>query len=186
VPLVEKHGQDRFKDLDSALAWWLDFLDTYGAEKDWSERDRADHRAVAEAVYLLWGSGSSTGVLAAIRAGTGFRLWIGEWVEETRIAACWGFYGDLAKYYRWQPDSTDARKLAGVAATAAQSSANALERERQTQWDALFLEYGGLVLDDLLSILDWAGEKVPADPIDSLKIGAALFAVVGLAFLATR
>jgi hypothetical protein len=185
MAIVEKHGQARFKDLDAALQWWLAFLDTYGEEKEWSSIERGNHRAVAEGYYLLWGAGSSTGVLAAVKAGVGFRLWIGEWIDETKIAQCWGFYGDLAKYYRRQ-GGEHSRKLAGVAASAAQSSANALERERRTQWDSLFLEYGGLVLDDISEILTWAGEVIPKDPRDTLKIGAVVLALIGAVWLARR
>jgi hypothetical protein len=185
MAIVEKHGQARFKELDEALAYWLDFIDGYGEQHDWTSLERSNHRAVAEGFYLLWGAGSSTGVLPAIKAGVGFRLWVGEWIDETAIAQCWGFYGDLAKYYRRQKGD-DAKKLAGVAASAAQSSANALDRERRTQWDSLFLEYGGLVLDDIADIVKWSGEVLPRDPRDAIKLGAVAAVLVGGLWLWAR
>jgi hypothetical protein len=110
---------------------------------------------------------------------------VGEWIDETAIAQCWGFYGDLAKYYRRQKGD-DAKKLAGVAASAAQSSANALDRERRTQWDSLFLEYGGLVLDDIADIVKWSGEVLPRDPRDAIKLGAVAAVLVGGLWLWAR
>ena len=184
-------AQARFTDLDSAAAYWDETLDRFADAKDWTSPELEYQRAVALGLYNLWGAGD-VGVLAAIKAGTGFRLFVGEWLEETRIAACWGFYGDLARYYELQGKTTDDlatakeyQGLARFAASAAQSSANALDRARRNQWDTLFLEYGGLTMDDLNRILEWANSvlKNAPDEVPSFRIGLGLGAVALVALV---
>ncbi len=195
-------SQARFTDPQSARDYWDQSLDRFGESKDWTATQLANHRALAEAIYLLWGASGGMGVLAAIKAGVGVRFWVGEWLEEMDIAACWGFYGDLARYYEvagkamqgppgYPLGSADLetvkqyQSLARFAASCAESSANALERARAGQWDALFLEYGGETLSDLNDILEWANTKIPGlpDDIPQFKIGLGLGAAAVIALL---